>query len=621
MVYGVEYIRQDVTDISDPDQLVRYAAAGQLAQLLRRRSDLSHAKIAHSAGLGTKPADAGSVLSTALAGKFTVSQLVKLDEIIGALAPDLEHTGGLCSLDLRLAAEARDAIRGSMFAHVPPSWSRAILKEASPSEPEVLIQASALLSAFQAAHKLDRTGNRNVTDVLDRYRRELDLVVRRLTLISLAPPGPKNTDAQIMLGTLASYAFEPMKQELDHQLRTSPLGFRVWRAITKLVKLTPTEGKHADALRAWIWQLIFDAEELRKTSLYAARSLDLELAITVPAAWSPPGNDWVGRALLLRARNTEATLRERGTAALGLWERAIREERPDLANTEEHLRELIAEFKDPETTRTDIAAGLRWVAVSLEDVIEKRIPVCNEWPDVDEPWFGHVQDAASKLDNADIPPHLRTGAKNLFLHMILQNAGVHRRQAIETIVSSGWSEPIAEALGRLLRTEKEESWLRVRALFALGFLQRPDYSVERDLARACAHAHANLTMAASKPPRAHVTEMHTSLFAVGDCFGTPDAKERAATIRDSLSGILVDLATAEGDRALILRRAVRAAAYVLAVTAQPRHGEAPDLSEELLVRLKSHPDPVTSQLSQWALNSWFADDGTVRPWLAAVEHG
>ena len=620
MVDGVEYIKQGITDISDPDQLVRYATAGQLAQLLRRRSDLSHAKIAHSAGLGTKREDAASVLSTALASKLTVSQLVRLDEIIGALALDLEHTGGLCSLDLRLAAEARDAIRGSMFAHVPPSWSRAILKETSPSEPEVLIQASALLSAFQAAHKLDGTGNRSVTDLLNRYPQELDLLVRRLILISLAPPAPNNIDAQIMLGILASYAFEPMKQRLDHELRTSPLGFRVWRAITKLVKLTPTQGEHANALRAWVWQLILDAEELRKTSLYAARSLDLELAITVPAAWSPPENDWVGTALLRRARNAEATLRERGTAAMGLWERAIREDRPDLKNTEAHLRRLIVEFKDPET-RPDIASGLRWVAATLEHLIDKRIPVCNEWPDLDEPWLHHVQDAASYLDNADIPEHLRTGAKNLFLHTLLQNAGVHRRQAIETIVSSGWSEPVAEVLGRLLRSEQEESWLRVRALFALGFLQRPDYSVERDLASACAHAYKNLTKAEVKPPRAHVTEMHTSLFAVGDCFGSPGAKERAASIRDSLSGILIDLATLDGDRANILRRAVRAATYVLVVTAQPRQGKDKDLSEELLTRLSDHRDAATSRLSQWALNFRFADDGTVRPWLAAAGHG
>ncbi len=89
---------------------------------------------------------------------------------------------------------------------------------------------------------------------------------------------------------------------------------------------------------------------------------------------------------------------------------------------------------------------------------------------------------------------VKTGAKNLFLHMILPNAGVCRRQAIETVVTSGWSEPVAEALGRLLRNENEESWVRVRALFALGFLQRPDdYFVEEALVNVCVHAHANLT--------------------------------------------------------------------------------------------------------------------------------
>jgi hypothetical protein len=619
MVDGIEYISQDVADISSPDQLVRYAAAGQLAQLRSRRSDLSHAKIAHGAGLGTKPQDAGSVLSKALASKLTVSQLVKLDEIIGALAPDLEHTGGLCSLDLRLAAEPRDAIRGSMFAHVPPSWSREILEEASPDELGVLIQASALLSAFQAAHKMDPTG-RNVADVRDRYRQELALLVRRLVLISVGPPAPKNIDAQVMLGILASYAFGPMKQLLERELRSSPLGFRVWRAITKLVKLSPAQGEHANALRSWVRQLILDSEGLRETSLYAGRSLDLELAITVPAAWSPPEQDWVGNALLTRARNAEATLRERGTAAMGLWERAIREERPDLAKTEADLRQLVTEFRDPDA-RPDVAAGLRWVATTLEEIINKRVPVCNEWPDVDEPWFRRVEEAANDLDNSEIPEHLRVGTKNLFRHMILQNAGVHRRQAIETIVTSGWNEPVAEALGRLLRNETEESWLRIRVLFALGFLQRSDYSVEEDLTNACMHAYANLNLAQGRPPRAHITEMHTSLFAVGDCFGAPGAEDQAKSVRDNLREILTDLATSEHDRSLILSRAARAAAYLLIVSAQPRQGKDKDFSQKLLEQLSSHPDPVTARLSKWALNFRFADDGSVRPLLAAVEHG
>ena len=177
-------------------------------------------------------------------------------------------------------------------------------------------QASALLSEFMAARKMEM---RDITaSIRDRYSKEMELLVRRLILISVAPLTSRNYDAQILLGMLASYAFEPMMDRLDSQLRHSPMSFRVWRAITKLVKFSEG-GEHDDTLRGWMRQLITDAEDLRQYSLYAGRSLDLELAITVPTAWSPPGDDddWAGKALLLRARNPEATIRERGTAAWG----------------------------------------------------------------------------------------------------------------------------------------------------------------------------------------------------------------------------------------------------------------------------------------------------------------
>ena len=41
----------------------------------------------------------------------------------------------------------------------------------------------------------------------------------------------------------------------------------------------------------------------------------------------PAKDDWVSQALLARARNNEATIRERGTAAMGLWQRALAEGR------------------------------------------------------------------------------------------------------------------------------------------------------------------------------------------------------------------------------------------------------------------------------------------------------
>jgi hypothetical protein len=609
-------ISQDITDISSRDQLLRYAAAGQLEPLLRR--GLSQGNIAQGAGMGSNSRNAGPALSKALKTGPTAEQLAGLDEIIGALAPDLDGTGGLSSLALRLSSERRDTVKNSrLAARVPPSWTRKILSDQPSGEIGVLLQASALLSEFMAADKMNRPGI--VASIRDRYSDDLELLVRRLILISVAPPTSRNYDAQILLGMLASYAFEPMRDRLDSQLRYSPMSFRVWRAITKLVKLSES-GEHADALKAWVRQLVTDSGELRKHSLYAGRSLDLELAITVPPSWSPNGDDWVGEALRTRAWDKEATIRERGTAAMGLWQRAIGESRPGRERTRQDLRELITEFRDARS-RPDAPAGLRWLAATLEHVVDSGIAVCNEWPDVDEPWFRHVQEAARELDDSGIPAHLLTGTKNLFRHTILQNAGVYRREAIETIVTSGCNEPVARALGSLLRAEQDEGWLRVRAEFALSFLQRRDVSVETDLTHACLHAYERVRAAGqTAPPRSHVTELHTSLFAIGDCFGVEGAEERARSARERLRPVLEDLASAEGGRARFLRRPTRAAAYMLTVTAQEAAEGRKDLSREMLEKLSRHPDPVTSKLSSWALSFRFGPAGTVRPLLAAAEY-
>lgn len=614
-------IRQDVTDISSPDELLRFALAGQLEPLLRR--GLTQGMIALGAGFGSSSRNAGPALSRALAHGPTAEQLHGLDEIIGTLNPDLDGAGSLSSLALRLSAERRDTIRGSgLAARVPPSWTRQILADSPVDEIGVLMQASALLSQFMAAGKMEM---RDITaSVRDRHSREMELLVRRLILVSVAPPTSRNYDAQILLGMLASYAFEPMMDRLDAQLRRSPMSFRVWRAITKLVKLSGG-GEHDDALRDWIRQLISDAEDLRQHSLYAGRSLDLELAITVPPAWSPPGSDddWVGQALLARARNPEATIRERGTAAMGLWQRALSEDRPVRERTQDDLHALIAEFRDP-ASRPDATAGLRWLAATLEHVIDKQVAVCNDWPDVGEDWFRHVQAAADGLAGRGIPAHLLSGTQSLFRHMILQNAGVHRREAIETVVTSGLAEPVARALATLLRTEQGEAWLRVRAQFALGFLQKRDLSVETALTHACEQAHANLVQGEKQPggpPRSQVTEMHASLFAVGDCFGVAGAEERARSARERLRSILTDLAGTQGGRARTLRRPARATAYLLAVTAQPSANGRKDLSHELLEKMSHHLDPVTARLSRWALSFRFDPVGPIRPFLAAAELG
>jgi hypothetical protein len=621
---GRDRISQDVTDVSSTVQLLRYATAGLVEYLLRRRG-LTQGKIAQGAGLGSSSRTAGPALSVALRSGPTAAQLRGLDEIMGALAPDMGATGGLSSLALRLSAGRRAKIEESaLAARVPPSWTKSVLTDPPGGEAGVLVQASALLSEFVAADKMGVTDL--ISSIRDRYKGEMELLVRRLILISVMPPTSRNYDAQILLGMLASYAFEPMRDRLEAQLRYSPLGFRVWPAVTRLVQLS--EGReHADALRVWVRHLILDSEELRQSSLYPASGLDLELAITIPPSWSPPGDDWVADFLRARSLDRAATIDERGTAIMGLWQRAISEGRPSLPEVEEVLRNLIFEFRDP-SSRPDASAGLRWLAANLEFAIGNRVPVCNHWPDVDEPWFRHVQEAASELDKFAIPENLLVGTKNLFRHMILQNAGVFRRHAIETVVTSGWSEPVARALGFLLRVERDEPWLRSRVHFALGLLQQPDMGTETDLTRACEYGYNNLHLDKTpddiSPPRSYVSELHASLFAVGDCFGVTGAEDNARSARERLRPILesfANIADSPAAQAQILRQPARAVAYLLTVTAQPRYGSKMDLSQELLEKLAHHSDPVTARLSKWALTFRFAPDGTTRTFLASAEYG
>ena len=614
---------QDVKDISDVDQLLRYAIAGQLVPLERQR--FTHQKIAAGAGLAADTRHAGSILAKILVGseRLTSRQLQGLDQVIGALIPNQDGAGGLSSLALRLGTgqngEARARRRGeargnTLEAHIPASWTSTILSDPPAGEIGVLMQASALVSQYMAVGKMDEP--RAVADISNRYSQEIELLGRRLILVSFAPPTSKSYNAQLLLGMLAAYAFEQLKDHLYVTLRDRPMGFRVWPAITKLVTLC-SDGDRADAVRNWVQRLLGDSEELREKHLYPSNSYDLELALAIPEAWSPAGRDWVGRALLARARNNEATIRERGTAAMGLWERAVSQDRSDLKKTERVLRALITEFRENPIGLPTTAAGFRWVAATLEHVIDKHIPVCNEWPEVDEPWFGRVQAVADQLGEFRIPPHLCEGTRSLFLHMLLQNAGVYRRRAIETIVTGGMSEPVIQALTSLLSAEESEAWLRIRAQAALGLMQRYDPAQQADLTDVCLQACKKLE-SGQVPTRSQLVEMHALLFAVGDCFGSADADDRAEEARNLLRPILTTLADATGDRARLLRQVARAAAYLLTVTAQ--HGRN-DLSQQLLQRLAGYPDRVTSDFSNWVLNFRFSGDGKVQPLIAAAEPG
>lgn len=601
-----------VADVTSAEELIRYAAEAQVALLERWTSQNV---IGLAIGMGTSLKGAGSNLSHALkTGPLSDVRLQRLDEVAVALAPPtVMHTGGLSSLAISLRGY-RD--RDSLTDRVPATWTREILQTPAETEVGVLTQASALLSSFLAAENLDKASrkSRAVLAVHDRYYDEIKHVVEQLIILGYAPPTSRSVEALIMLGTLGSFAFDIMQPILEVALKR-PLGFRVWRAVTKLVQLSRSESNYEDDLRSWVSQLLGEAEELRNISIYTGRSLDLELAISVPSDWSPADNDWAGAALRARTRNPNATVRERGTAALGLWQRAFRNAELDRDQVTKDLTALIAEFEDP-GKRPDAYQGMQWVAATLRHVMARNMPVCSDWPqDVDKPWLRHFGEAVRHLNRTAIPPHMLPATQTLFEQALLQNAGVFRRQAVETLVAGGWTGPVTRAVARFLELEDTESWIRIRALFALGFLQHRDPVVEDALAAGCQFAYRNL---ARNPSQAQVHEMHAALFAVGDCYGAADvAEEHVRHIRERLREVLVGLVAGPLINRTALFSVSRAAAYLLTFMPLPRRDGKIDMAEELLTKLREHPDEITRELSDWALANRFGENGAILPLMHA----
>jgi hypothetical protein len=604
-------VARDITDISSADELIRYAVRAQLElvgeEAASRNRRPSNNKIAQAIGM-----DGGNFARSLAEGTFTDAKLQKLDEVIVALAPaGAEHIGGLSSLAICLRG-LKD--RESLADRVPASWAQEILQGPARDEVGVLTQASALLSAFLAAEQFDRVDHtsRTVQAVHDRYFGEIMHVVRQLIILGYAPPTPRSVEALIFLGTLGGYASEIVKNELEYALK-QPLGFRVWRVITSLVILSRRESR-TPSLRRWVRKQLQAAEELREKSLYPGRSLDLELAIKIPMDWSSGEDDWAASALLKRADNSQATIRERGTAAMGLWQRVVANPRLNAVRGATEFAPLIAQFEGP-ATRQDAHTGMRWAAATLRHAIANDVGVCNTWPEVKEPWMQNVNDAVGQLEDA-IPPEILPATKTLLRHSLLQNAGIYRRQAIEALVAGGWTGPVARALERFLELEHAESWLRIRALFGLGFLQHRDRGVKDSLTAACEYAYSHLK---DNPTRAQIAEMHSALFAVGDCFGAAGVAERdMRQMRTNIQEILENLAKGPLTTSENMFPVARATAYLLTFMILPRGNRGEDLAEVLLRELRHHPDGVTRELSRWALKNRIDESGAVRPLVEAA---
>jgi hypothetical protein len=593
-----------VSDISDDDQLIRYAARAQLGVLGRRR--VSAKSVAEA--MNVAPPN----LSSWLQGRQPLGRemIRRIDGAVVALEPGLIRTGGLVGLAARLKGrEGPDS--GSVSASIPPTWTAELLREPHfhGGSVGVLMQASALLSTFLAAG-----GEAAKREVRVRYRDDLQRVVNQLILFGAGPPTPQSVEALVLLGSIACHAFDDVIQgSLETALRQTPFGFRVWRGITSTVHaIRDSKGRvPARDIKEWVRTQLRDCRELREISLYPARSLDLELAIAVPPDWSPVDDDWAGEVLRDRAEMSGpegATVRERATAALGLWERALeRDDKPARIAAERHLCRLAAQFREEaESPETVAPTGLRWTADTLVHAIDSDQKVCNTWPDSAEPCLSAVLEVAAGLD---VPEDIRQDTRFLFEQALLQNAGVYRRRAIDTLRAGGWGAEIAIGLRGVLRHPGAEPWFRCRALFALGFLQERDNGIENTLCEAYEQARAQLRP--TEPSRDLISETHAALFALGDCFGVLEAEQAANRVRDRIDHSMHGLVSACTDPRAF--RIPRAATYLLAVTARPQ-------DRSTLDSLDSHPDPVTQRVARWALDVRFDEDGNVRP-IHASGHG
>jgi hypothetical protein len=575
-------VNAKIPRIEDGLELVRYAGLAQIARL-RRDGIATQEELAHLAG-STNSHVTKSFNGTIKGGPTNELQR-KLDQVILLLDQKLAANGGLSALSVRLR-RSRDKL--DLTARIPPSWIADLLSRPAANEVGVLMQGSALLSMFQTAPA-------RAADVVRGQRDTIDLMIDRLIYIGASPPTPRNVDALLLLGSLARYAFDVVRPGIEKVLTQEPLGFRVWRAITSIVVLTE-EGQpsHSD-LSDWVRIQLERANEMRKTSLFPGRSLDLEAAIAIPLSWSPPGHDWVAEVLKKRAENKQAVVRERGTAAHGLWERSIQHNSPSRDEVRTYLKNLITQYRQEATEAGDVAIGLNWVADTLEKNLTTGELVCNEWPDSDQPCLRAVRDSVSTLK---VEPNIRDATTRLVEHAVLQNAGVYRRQAIDTLLAGGWAAEVTSVLEHVLEHHDSEPWLRCRALFALSFLHERSTRTARILVDAYRRALERLS---NSILRGAISEMHAALFAIGDCFGAPGAEEMATWIREEIDPTL-KLLFKRSHEEDALARVARAAAYVVTVTAHV----APDSTWQMLELYRHHRDPATSRFCQWALDNRFS---------------
>jgi hypothetical protein len=619
-----------LTDITNTADLLRYAAKAQAAYLKDTRK-IDFQDLATATGM-TKSAFSGVLNDSSDARREAISnRLHEIDGAVFAFDSDFAtRTGGLVALAARLRGYKDEA---TSVGKLPPVWVSELVDKNFEKPIGFLLQASALLSAFRGARSDQALGN-----VVDYHQAGLQKVVYPLLMVGAGAPAAHSIDALIVIGALARHrqVFEGVRGQhgardtLRDTLAESPLGFRVWRAITSVVQAVANAGEPLtphDSIGGWVKaRLQSDSETLRKRSLYPARSLDLELAIAVPIVWTT-GRDWATEILERRAHDPKVNLRERGTAAMGIWERALSYSEP-LRSTKKmeataEITKVIGELEqegmgnDPRPFDSAPPGGREWLISTLRHLIAQDQKVAQTWPDdaKKHPCVRVVAAGSARLRvDPSVPDAVKAATVFLFDQALLQNAGVYRRKAIDTLRGAGLAGATARALISIL-DRADEPWLRCRALFALGFLQDRDDSVQTALKDAVLKALSSTEqhIAHGSLTRDVISELHAAIFAIGDCYGSAGQERYARYMRGQIDEPLWKFVNQHQEEEFF--PVSRAAAYLLTVT--PQLDDQNDDRKLLRQLEQTHPDAVTKQACAWALSMRFATDSegkdAVRP--------
>jgi hypothetical protein len=516
---------------------------------------------------------------------------------------------------------------------------------------EVLLRGQAMigwLAAKPDKHKLKEQPEKPPfpDEILDRfvgatYEDRIRLVLDDLLTVVGFPLGQGAPEARL----LAAQAGERALEQIREHMWNSPMGWRVVRVVTELLRLLAIGhfDERADEKMSIERFCRSSMEELHTRNppcLYRARSFFEEAAAAAPleARW-----DWLLDALIDRATGASPAdpgrdplpVRERMYAAQVAYQRILgRYGQAAVAAADGPMRRLLEGLKrsaietgelgldyardyiaavalgdDPTYPDKDLAAAVandQSRKQSSPDLLAPRKSghkaAVNFWDRRDEVQIvrGALATEAANSDLAGAPEASRHALRALVIQLTLTVDGLWRRNALEAIMAAGLADQAVGLMQHILAAaehhvaatepvDRKPIWLVEHVTFCLGFLgTRTAVGQLLDVIASDGHR---------SPARRNYRDVHmTAVMAIGDHAKEVDRADYPALVQRLISMTNGDCHQAEE----------RAALYALAML-RPNDSAVEECFERIIDRCvesatSSESDRYTGWLAQWGLD-------------------